>query len=323
MPITDLISIRDLSPEEMEYIIFLGRQIKARPFAYREALQGKTLAMIFEKPSLRTRVSFDVGIRQLGGSSIYLSPAEINLGRRESVHDVAKNLERMVQAIVIRTFAHEIVEQMAAYCEIPVINGLTDFSHPCQAMADYLTIFEVKGRVKGRKIAFVGDGNNVAHSLLFGAAQLGANIWISTPPQYGPRAEAVSWALDRASLTNGTVNITHDPRAAVRGADIVYTDVWTSMGQESEAEERRDAFRPYQVNRELFALAKRDALFMHCLPAHRGEEVTADIIDSGQSVVFQQAENRLHVQKAIMIELMQHMPLEVMRPAHAAELEVV
>jgi len=323
MPITDLISIRDLSPEEMEYIIFLGRQIKARPLAYREALQGKTLAMIFEKPSLRTRVSFDVGIHQLGGSSIYLSPAEINLGRRESVHDVAKNLERMVQGIVIRTFAHETVEQMAGYCEIPVINGLTDFSHPCQAIADCMTILEVKGRVKGLKVAFVGDGNNVAHSLMFGAAQLGANIWIATPPQYGPRAEAVSWALDRASLTNGAVNITHDPKTAVLSADIVYTDVWTSMGQESEAEERRDAFRPYQVNRELFALAKRDALFMHCLPAHRGEEVTADIIDSGQSVVFQQAENRLHVQKAIMIELMQHVPLEAMRPAHAAELEVV
>jgi ornithine carbamoyltransferase len=316
----DFVSIRDLSPVEMEYLLRLGRQVKARPSAYYEALQGKTLALIFEKPSLRTRVSFDVGIHQVGGFALYLSPAEINLGKRESIHDVAKNLERMVQGIVIRTFAHEIVEEMAAFCDIPVINGLTDFSHPCQAMADYLTIWEVKGRMNKLKLAFVGDGNNVAHSLMFGGAQLGMDVCVATPPEYEPRADAVAWAQQRAALTKGTVSITNDPRAAVAGADIVYTDVWASMGQEQEAAERRQVFRPYQVNSELFALAKRDAIFMHCLPAHRGEEVTTDVIDSEHSVVFQQAENRVHVQKAILIELMKHVPLEAMRPAPAAEL---
>jgi ornithine carbamoyltransferase len=320
METKDFVSIRDLSPAEIEYLLFLGRQIKAHPAAYREELQGKTLALIFEKPSLRTRVSFDVGIHQLGGFCLYLSPAEINLGKRESIHDVAKNLERMVQGIVIRTFAHELVEELAAHCDIPVVNGLTDFSHPCQAMADYLTICEVKGRVRGVKLAFVGDGNNVAHSLMFGGAQLGADVWIASPQFYEPKPEAVAWALRRATQTGARVTVTNDPRAAVSGADIVYTDVWTSMGQESEAQERRQVFRPYQVNLELFALAKPNAIFMHCLPAHRGEEVTADVIDSTHSVVFQQAENRLHVQKAIMIGLMKHVPLEAMRPAQAEEL---
>jgi len=323
MELTDFVSIRDLSPGQMEYLLFLGRQIKAHPSAYRDALQGKTLALIFEKPSLRTRVSFDVGIHQLGGFCLYLSPAEINLGKRESIHDVAKNLERMVQGIAIRTFAHDIVEEMAAFCDIPVINALTDFSHPCQAMADYLTICEVKGRVKGTKIAFMGDGNNVAHSLLFAGAQLGANVCVASPVGYEPKPDAVAWAQWRASQTNSNVTITNDPKEAAAGADIVYTDVWASMGQESEAQERRQVFRPYQVNAELFALAKRDAIFMHCLPAHRGEEVTSDVIDSAHSIVFQQAENRLHVQKAIMIGLMKHVPLEALRPAQAEELASV
>jgi ornithine carbamoyltransferase len=320
METRDFLSIRDVTPEEMSHLLLLGREIKAHPWAYRDSLPGKTLALIFEKPSLRTRVSFDVGIHQLGGFSLYLSPAEINLGKRESIHDVAKNLERMVQGIVIRTFAHEIVEEMAAWCDVPVINGLTDFSHPCQAMADYQTIQEVKGHVRKVKVAFVGDGNNVAHSLLFGGAQLGAEISIASPPGYEPRPEAVAWAIQRAFETGGTVSVTNDPREAVAGADVVYTDVWTSMGQEAEAEERRRVFRPYQVNSKLFALAKPDAVFMHCLPAHRGEEVTTDVIDSARSVVFQQAENRLHVQKAILIELMKPVPLEAMRPAEAPEL---
>jgi ornithine carbamoyltransferase len=309
-----------LSPEEIHYLLFLGRQIKAHPSAYRQALQDKTLALIFEKPSLRTRVSFDVGMHQLGGFCLYLSPAEINLGKRESIHDVARNLERLVQGIVIRTFGHELVEEMAAHCDIPVINGLTDFSHPCQAMADFLTIWEAKGRTQGVKLAFVGDGNNVAHSLMFAGAQLGAHIFIASPSGYEPRGDAVAWALHRARQTRATVTITNDPRKAVASADIVYTDVWTSMGQESEAQERRQIFRPYQVDSGLFSLAKRDAIFMHCLPAHRGEEVTPDVIDSAHSVVFQQAENRLHVQKAILIELMKHVPLEALRPAQAAEL---
>jgi ornithine carbamoyltransferase len=304
----------------MEQLLRLGRQIKAEPSAYARVLEGKALAMIFQKPSLRTRVSFDVGIHQLGGFAVYLSPAEIDLGKRESVHDVAKNLERMVQGIVIRTFAHEIVERMAEHCDIPVINALTDFSHPCQAMADYLTIWEIKGTLKNLKIAFIGDGNNVAHSLLFGGAQLGLDVWVATPPHYQPDREAVAWAMRRASLTTGTVTITNDPREAVTGADVVYTDVWTSMGQESEANQRRKVFRPYQVNSGLFSLAKPDALFMHCLPAHRGEEVTQDVIDSVHSVVFHQAENRLHAQKAILIDAMKDVPVQRVPSMHRPEL---
>jgi ornithine carbamoyltransferase len=300
----DFLSIKDFSPSEIQYLLILGRQIKTHPTTYCDALKRKTLAMIFEKPSLRTRVSFDVGIQQLGGFSLYLSPAEINLGKRESVYDVAKNLERMVQGIMIRTFAHEIAEQMAQFANIPVINGLTDYSHPCQAMADYLTIWEAKGNLEGLKVAFVGDGNNVAHSLMFAGAQVGADVWVATPPGYEPKAEAVDWACKRAAETGGSCNLTHDPQEAVSGADVVYTDVWASMGKEAEAPERSQIFRPYQVNATLFRGAKHDAIFLHCLPAHRGEEVTNDVIDSPRSLVFQQAENRLHVQKAIMLELM-------------------
>jgi ornithine carbamoyltransferase len=300
----DFLSIKDFSPEEIQYLLTLARQVKAHPGTYSEALKRKTLALIFEKPSLRTRVSFDVGIQQLGGFSIYLSPAEINLGKRESVHDVAKNLERMVQGIMIRTFAHEIVEEMAAHADIPIINGLTDYSHPCQAMADYLTMWEAKGHIEGLKVAYIGDGNNVAHSLMFAGAQLGAHVWVATPPRYEPKADALSWATKRCRETGGTCTVTNDAREAVSNADVVYTDVWASMGQESEKEKRANVFVPYQVNQDLFRLADRDAIFLHCLPAHRGDEVTADVIDSPQSHVFQQAENRLHAQKAIMLELM-------------------
>lgn len=300
----DFLSIKDFTPLEIRYLLALARQIKANPAAYSETLKGKTLAMIFEKPSLRTRVSFDVGIHQLGGFSLYLSPAEINLGKRESVYDVARNLERMVQAIMIRTFAHEIVEDMAAYAGIPIINGLTDYSHPCQAMADYLTLWEVKGRVSGLKLAFIGDGNNVAHSLMFAGAQLGAHVCIATPPGYEPKADAIVWARERCQQTGGTCTITNDPEEAAAEADAIYTDVWASMGQEAEAEKRRQVFLPYQVNGRLFHRARNSAIFLHCLPAHRGDEVTHDVIDSPRSLVFQQAENRLHAQKAIMVELM-------------------
>jgi ornithine carbamoyltransferase len=300
----DFLSIRDFSPAEILYLLILARQVKTHPTTYCETLKRQTLAMIFEKPSLRTRVTFDVGIQQLGGFSIYLSPAEINLGKRESIYDVAKNLERMVQGIMIRTFAHEIAEQLAQFASIPVINGLTDFSHPCQAMADYLTIWESKGNLEGLKIAFVGDGYNVAHSLMFVGAQLGANVWVATPRGYEPKAEAIRWAEERARQTRGSCTITNDPVEAVKNADVVYTDVWASMGLESEAEKRRQAFLPFQVNAKLFQRAKRDAIFLHCLPAHRGDEVTSDVIDSPRSLVFQQAENRLHAQKAIMLELM-------------------
>jgi ornithine carbamoyltransferase len=300
----DFVSIRDFSPSDILYLLILARQVKAHPLSYSDALKRETLAMIFEKPSLRTRVSFDVGIQQLGGFSLYLSPAEIHLGKRESVYDVAKNLERMVQGIMIRTFAHETAEQMARYASIPVINGLTDYSHPCQAMADYLTMWEAKGRLESLKVAFVGDGNNVAHSLMFAGAQLGAHVWIATPGNHQPRTDAVEWALVRAAETGGSCNLTNDPREAVDGADVVYTDVWSSMGQEAEAERRDEEFRPYQVNMALLCHAKRDAIFLHCLPARRGKEVTDEVIDSPQSLVFQQAENRLHAQKAIMLELM-------------------
>jgi ornithine carbamoyltransferase len=300
----DFLSIKDFSPSEILYLLILARQIKTHPTTYGEALKRETLAMIFEKPSLRTRVSFDVGIQQLGGFSIYLSPAEINLGKRESVYDVAKNLERMVQGIMIRTFAHEIAEQMAHYARIPVINGLTDYSHPCQAMADYLTIWESKGNLEGLRIAFVGDGNNVAHSLMFAGVQLGAHVWVATPAGYEPKAEAAKWSCQRARETGGSCTITNDPVEAISGADVVYTDVWASMGMETETEKRSRVFRPFQVNAQLFRKAKPDAIFLHCLPAHRGEEVTSDVIDSPRSLVFQQAENRLHAQKAVMLELM-------------------
>jgi ornithine carbamoyltransferase len=302
----NFLSIRDFSPQDIGYLLDLAREIKSHPSAHHGALKGKTLAMIFEKPSLRTRVSFDVGIQQLGGFSLYLSNAEINLGKRESVYDVAKNLERMVQAIMIRTYAHEIVERMAKYAGIPIINGLTDYSHPCQAMADYLTMLEIKGGVKGLNVAYIGDGNNVCHSLMFAGAQLGAHVWAATPAGYEPKAEALQWADERSRKTGGTCRVTHDPVEAATGADVIYTDVWSSMGQESEAEQRRKIFAPYQVNANLFRHAKFDALFMHCLPAHRGDEVTDDVIDSANSVVYQQAENRLHAQKAILLELMEY-----------------
>jgi ornithine carbamoyltransferase len=300
----DFLSIRDLSSEEARQLLALALEMKADRTRFAGALTGQTLALIFEKPSLRTRVTFDVGIQQLGGFSIYLSPAEINLGKRESVYDVAKNLERMVQGIMIRTFAHEIVEQMAEFASIPIINGLTDFSHPCQAMADYLTMLEVKGKLEGLKVVFVGDGNNVAHSLMFAGALFGSHVVVATPPGFEPKPEALRWARARGAETGATTMVTNDPIEAVRSADVVYTDVWASMGQEAEGAERKRIFKPFQVNEALFALAKPDAMFMHCLPAHRGDEVTDSVIDSPRSVVFQEAENRLHAQKAIMHELM-------------------
>src|SRR5689334_19972740 len=278
----DFLSIRDFTPAQIKQLLHLAQQIKADPAAYSNALKGKTLAMIFEKPSLRTRVTFDVGIHQLGGFSIYLSPAEISLGKRESVYDVAKNLERMVQGIMIRTFAHEIVERMAEYASVPVINGLTDYSHPCQAVADYLTIHEVKGRVAGLKIAFIGDGNNVAHSLMFAGAQLGAQVWVASPEGYEPDSEAVKWARERGRQTDGGCVLVRDPRDAASDADVVYTDAWCSMGQEAESSKRNEIFAPYQVNAALMKHARPNAVFMHCLPAHRGQEVTDEVIDSPQ-----------------------------------------
>ncbi len=300
----DFITIRSFTAAEIRKLIDDALDIKASPAEYAESLRGKALAMIFEKPSLRTRVSFDVGIHQLGGFSIYLSPAEINLGKRESVADVARNLERMVQGVMARTFSHQVVEELAHHADIPVINGLTDFNHPCQAMADYMTILEAKKGLAGKKLAYVGDGNNVAVSLIKGAAQLGVHLALATPSGYEPNAEVVKWARTRGAETGCTIDLTQNPVEAVQDADAVYTDVWTSMGQEAEKDLRLKLFRPFQVNEELFAHARPDAIFLHCLPAHRGEEVTDAVIESPRSFVFQQAENRLHAQKAIMLSLM-------------------
>jgi ornithine carbamoyltransferase len=300
----DFITIRSFTCAEIRKFIDDAIDIKANPLKYADALKGKALAMIFEKPSLRTRVTFDVGIHQLGGFSIYLSPAEISLGKRESVADVARNLERMVQGIMARTFSHRVVEELGEHARIPVINGLTDFNHPCQAMADYMTILEIKKGLRGKKLAYVGDGNNVAISLIKGAARLGVHIALATPAGYEPNTDVVEWARTHGAETGCRVDVTRDPVAAVKDADVVYTDVWTSMGQEGETAIRLNIFRPYQVNEALFAHARPDAIFLHCLPAHRGEEVTDEVIESPRSVVFQQAENRLHAQKAIMFNLM-------------------
>jgi ornithine carbamoyltransferase len=285
-------------------LIERARFMKADPAGFADALRGRTLGMIFEKPSLRTRVTFDVGMYQLGGHAVYLSPAEISLGKRESISDVARNLERMVQGIMIRTFAHDTVVRLAEAARIPVINGLSDFSHPCQGLADFMTMAEARGEVRGLKLAWVGDGNNVLNSLIYGGALLGARLSIATPPGFEPPAEVVEWATQRGRQTGATIALTTDPREAVDAADVVYTDTWISMGQEDEAAERRTVFGPYQVNEALFARAGSDAIFMHCLPAHRGEEVTDGVIDSTRSVVFDQAENRLHVQKAVLVALM-------------------
>lgn len=300
----DFLTIRDFTKDEILDTFNTAIDMKANRQKYSEALKGQAMALIFEKPSLRTRTSFDIGIQQLGGYSLYLSPAEISLGKRESIHDVAKNLERMVQGIMIRTFAHQIVIDMAKYASIPIINGLTDYSHPCQAMADFMTILEVKGTLKGLKLCYVGDGNNVAHSLMFAGARLGVDVTISTPKGFEPNLIAFQDATADAKETGAKIEVVHDPMEAVKNADAVYTDVWASMGQETEADIRKKIFKPYHVNDELMANAKKDAIFMHCLPAHRGDEVTDSVIDASSSVVFQEAENRLHVQKAIMYKLL-------------------
>jgi len=300
----DFLSVDDFSPAEIRSVFTLAAEMKARPKKYRKALDGKMMALIFEKPSLRTRTTFTVGIKQLGGDALLLTPADISLGKRESVRDVAKNLERMVDGIMIRTFGHDICTSMADHSCVPVINGLTDHEHPCQAMADILTVLECRKNLKKLKIVYVGDGNNVTHSLMLIAAKLGGTLSIGTPEGYRPDPRVMDRSLELAEETGATIVWTSDPVEAVRGADVVYTDTWASMGQEAEAEKRRAIFRSYQVNRELFSHARPDALFMHCLPAHRGEEVTDDIIDAKNSVVFQEAENRLHIQKAIMLMLL-------------------
>jgi ornithine carbamoyltransferase len=300
----DFLTLHDYSTRELSDLIRLAQDVKKNPAAYRDACKGKVMAMIFEKPSLRTKATFEVGMYQLGGSTIYFGPSEFSLGKRESVPDVGRNLERWVDAVTVRTFAHANITTLAQNCSKPVINALTDLLHPCQALGDYLTILEHRKTLKGLKIAFVGDGNNVAHSLMYGAAKLGIDITVATPRSYQPKIDVVKTAFQDAQATGANIELTDDPVSAVNNADVVYTDVWASMGQESELAKRKAVFQPYQVNSRLMAFTKKDALFMHCLPAHRGEEVTGDVIDGKQSIIFNQAENRLHIQKAIIMTLL-------------------
>jgi ornithine carbamoyltransferase len=300
----DFITLHDLSRYEFYELLDLSLAVKKNPEDYRQALKNQVLAMIFEKPSLRTRMTFEVGMLELGGKAIYLSPNEIQIGKRETVEDVGHNLERWVDGIMIRTFAPDNVIRLARAASVPVINALTDHEHPCQALADFFTLKEHKGDLGGLRFAWTGDGNNVCHSLMFAAAKAGATMNVATPRGYEPDPEIVRLALEDGRDTGFKLEIGTDPRAAVRGADAIYADVWASMGQESEKEDRLRIFAPFQVNDDLMALAKPDAVFMHCLPAHRGEEVSASVLDGPRSIVFDQAENRLHVQKAIMILLM-------------------
>ncbi len=298
----DLVSISDLSGEDIGLLISDAVDMKAK--GWLSLLNGKTLAIMFEKPSLRTRVSFEVAMQQLGGHTIYLSPAEVGLGERESVPDAARVLSRYVDAIAARTFSHQTVEVLARYSAVPVINALSDLEHPCQALADLVTIYEKKGELSGLTLAFIGDGNNVAHSLLLAASLVGMNFRIASPAGYAVQEGILRLAQGYAAGSGAEIFCTEEPRLAVSGADVVYTDVWTSMGQEAEAEERRRIFADYQVNTELMSLAKEDAILMHPLPAHRGEEVTDNILDSPKSVVFDQAENRMHLNKALLVEML-------------------
>ncbi|MDI6782784.1 MAG: ornithine carbamoyltransferase [bacterium] len=302
----DLISINDLSAPEIELIISASLTLKKQRVAgipyY--PLAGKTLGMIFHKPSARTRISFEVGMYQLGGHCVILSEKEIGMETRESVKDLAKLFSRYLDAVMLRTFSHQLVVELAQGASIPVLNGLTDYSHPCQILSDLVSIFEKKRTLKGLKIAYIGDGNNVSHSWLFAASKLGLHLEIATPEKYQPHSDVVRIANVHQSLTGANIQLHTDPKLAANNADIIYTDVWTSMGQEIEREQRLAVFYPYQINDDLVRLAKPDALIMHCLPAHRGEEITDSVIDGPNSIVFDQAENRMHTQKAILCWLM-------------------
>ncbi len=301
------LTIADHSPQDLLSLLDLARSLKA---AYKSRgnaplLAGKSLAMVFQKPSLRTRVSFEMGMQHLGGHALYLSPFEIGLGKRESISDVARVLSGYVDIIMARVFDHQHVVDLAAWAGVPVINGLSDHSHPCQAMADALTIIEEFGDLKGVNVAYIGDGNNVALSLMHITAKLGGHFSIATPPGFELPEDAIDQAHDFSRENGGTIALYQDPKVAVRHADVIYTDTWTSMGQEEEAEKRRQVFPPYQVNEEMVTLAKSTAIVLHCLPAHRGEEITDPVADGPHSRLFHQAENRLHAQKAILARLLQ------------------
>ena len=302
----DFLSLTDLTTSSLTDLLALATELKQewKSGGNAPVLKDKTLGMVFTKPSLRTRVSFEMGMRHLGGQAMYISPDEIQLGKRESVPDVARVLSRYVDGIMARVFAHADVVALAQHSRVPVINGLSDYSHPCQGLADLLTIKEYKGGLKGCTIAYVGDANNVANSLSFGGMLLGAHVRIGAPEGYQLRPDVVAIAQRYAAASGGSLIQLTDPLAAVEGADVVYTDVWTSMGQEAEAAQRARIFPPFQVNAMMMARAKKDAIAMHCLPAHRGQEITDEVADSAQSVLWDQAENRMHAQKAILVKLM-------------------
>ncbi|HWZ96207.1 MAG TPA: ornithine carbamoyltransferase [Candidatus Dormibacteraeota bacterium] len=296
----DLLTGAEWSPAHTRELLAITTDIKANPANYADTLRGKFLALIFEKPSLRTRVTFEVGIQSMGGHVVFLDHTQARLGERESIADVARNLERWVQGIVARVYEQRVLDEMAATTDIPVVNALSDKFHPCQALADFFTLEEKFGNLKGLKLAYVGDGNNVCHSLMYLAARLGVNMRIATPENYAPDADVTADSKRVAKETKAKIELFTDPREAVEDVQAVYTDSWTSMGFEAEEKVRSEVFKPYQVNRKLMALAGRDSIFMHCLPAHRGYEVTNEILDGSRSVVLDQSENRMYVQKAIL-----------------------
>ncbi|HEY4392002.1 MAG TPA: ornithine carbamoyltransferase [Paenibacillus sp.] len=302
----DFLEMDDYSTEEIQYLIDLAIELKRKQKngEVYEPLKGKTVGLIFEKSSTRTRVSFEVGTYQLGGHALFLSKNDIQLGRGETIADTAGVMSRYLDGIMIRTFGHDKVVDLANFASIPVINGLSDLAHPCQVLADYQTIYEHKGKLQGIKLAYVGDGNNMAHSLMIGGAKLGVHVSVASPEGYAPDAAVVQQAQEFAKATGAIIEVVHDPKAAVQDADVIYSDVWASMGFEEEQKLREIAFKDYQVDEQLASYAKDDYVFMHCLPAHRGEEVSEGVIDGKHSIIFDQAENRLHAQKALMAALM-------------------
>jgi ornithine carbamoyltransferase len=299
----DFINIKDLTPVEIKNILALTAKLKKSKSRMSQELKGKSIGLIFQKSSNRTRVSFEVAISQLGGNCIYLGPKEISLGKRETTSDVARTLSRYLDGIVARTFTHKDIMELARTATIPVINGLSDLSHPCQALADIFSIQEKFGKLKGITIAYVGDGNNVCNSLLMACSKIGMNINIATPPKYEVTQDVISRAQKFAKESGAVIKTTHSPQEAVKGAQVIYADTWVSMGQEDEEKKRLEDFKGYQVDGKLASLADKNYIFMHCLPAHRGQEVTEEVIDGSHSIIFDEAENRLHVQKAILIFL--------------------
>jgi len=299
----DYLSVDDLSPKELGELLDLAADVKARPATYAGRLEGRSIALIFEKPSTRTRVSFEVGVAQLGAHPVVLSSTELQLGRGETIEDTGRVLSRYLDAIVLRTFEQERLEVLAGAADVPVINSLSDFEHPCQALADLLTMRERLGSLEGRTLTYLGDGNNVAHSLLLGGAKAGMRVRVATPPGFAPIPQVVQRAAEIAAGTGGAVEVTNDPLEAATQADVLYTDVWASMGQEAEADERLLVFTPYRVTQALVASAADEVVVLHCLPAHRGQEIEAGVIDGPRSAVWDQAENRLHTQKALLLRL--------------------